>query len=1322
VEVPSSNVADAALWRGIVDHSPQGIITATTTGEIQFWNAAALKICNLESVEVAPRALPEFAARFEFRNVNGEPLMAQVSPWAALLRGETVVDTVLQLHRLADQQTLTVRCRGAVQPSSAMAPLLVLYLYCLTEETLAVAGLTRTAEFLRAVADETTDALYVKDLEGRYLYLNQAAADFIGKPIRDVLGRPDDQVFEPESARAIREVDRAAMRRGASFTMEECVTAAGITRTFSSTKGPYRDQRGKVRGMLGISRDITEQKQLEAFLARRNVLLEKITGGATISEVLETLCELIEEQAPGTCATFMATSADGRHLKFVAGGRLPAGFRSVVDRIPIAANAGSCGSAAYYRRPVVVTDIANDPLWDDYREPALQHGLRACFSVPVLSLKDADGETDVLGTFAVYSHEVTAGSRILHDVMQQVAKIAGISLTQFRTNQAIRDSESRLELALMASGTGVWEWNLQTDQIYWSPECYRILDVDEFQGTLGDIERLVHPDDLPLCRDAVSVAIQEHRQLSLEFRVRVKAGIWRWMKNVARAEYDGNGQPLRVVGTISDVTDSRLAEDELRNSEARLRATLDSMIEGCQIIGFDWCYKYMNASAARHSRTTVEAVLGRKMLEVYPGLEGTDVFAAMVRVMESQKATELECEFTFEDGYKGAYEVAIVPCVEGILVLTYDITERRKAEHEKSLNQMRLALAQQLARLGNWYWEPAKDIVWWSPETYEIFGMPGDFVPTYGNFLGILHPDDREMVRRQIQLILDGKDNFSYDARVCRPDGKTVWFHSLGRALRDERGRLVRVEGTDQDITERKLMEEQLRQERDRFAMIVTTAPGVIHSYRQTRDGRSSFPFASPRIVDILGLTPEQLVDNFDSISRLFHPDDVPEIMRRIDESIRTMSPWYSEFRIRHPQRGEIWVEAHSAPVAESDGSITWHGHFLDITYRKELESQLRHAQKMEAVGRLAGGIAHDFNNLLTVVVGATELLLAQSPAAHPFRKNLEAISGAADRAANLTKQLLTFSRRQVVMPQVLDPNQAIRQAEQLLRRVLDTNIGLEFVLADDARHIKMDAGQLDQVLMNLAINAQDAMPQGGRLRISTRVTTSRRPGMMLASGAGTDEFVEIEIQDNGTGIDAAVLPRIFEPFFTTKDVGKGTGLGLAVVHGIVEQSGGQISVESEVDVGTSFFIQFPRIRAASALPAKPASTPPASNQRKETILIVDDEPGVRQVIRFALVRQGYEVLDADGPAAALALVERFQHPIHALVTDIVMPSMNGHELARRLRKRCPGLRVLFISGHPLEVLGGAEPSNSEEDFLLKPFNSAALVSSVSQLLNPTSL
>ena len=511
---------------------------------------------------------------------------------------------------------------------------------------------------------------------------------------------------------------------------------------------------------------------------------------------------------------------------------------------------------------------------------------------------------------------------------------------------------------------------------------------------------------------------------------------------------------------------------------------------------------------------------------------------------------------------------------------------------------------------------------------------------------------------------------------------------------------------------ERVAAEAALRANEQRFRALVEHSWDAIALFGP--DG--AILYGSPATTRILGYDLEEFVGR--NAVDLVHPDDRDAVVGRLTETMTHPGARVEVVaRVRHKDGSWRYLEGVFTNLLDDPSVNAIVNNYRDATERRSLEQQVIQAQKMEAVGRLAGGVAHDFNNILTAIGGHTDLLLADLAPDDPRRLDVDEIHRAADRAAALTQQLLAFSRRQVLQPKVLDLNALVQNVENLLRRLIGEDVILAAVLAPDAGRVRADPGQIEQVIVNLAVNARDAMPGGGRLTIETRNVELDADYAAEHPAVVPGPYVSIAVSDTGTGMTTEVQAHMFEPFFTTKEVGKGTGLGLATVYGIVKQSGGSIWVYSELGHGTTFKVYLPRVDDPADLLTKAVPTDAASLRGTETILLVEDEPAVRAVARQVLTRQGYTVLEAPDGQAALAMVDATGPSIDLVLTDLVMPGMGGRNLADNLVRRFPDLRVLYMSGYTDDAIVRHGMLESGHAYLQKPFRPEALVHKIWEVL-----
>jgi PAS domain S-box-containing protein len=474
--------------------------------------------------------------------------------------------------------------------------------------------------------------------------------------------------------------------------------------------------------------------------------------------------------------------------------------------------------------------------------------------------------------------------------------------------------------------------------------------------------------------------------------------------------------------------------------------------------------------------------------------------------------------------------------------------------------------------------------------------------------------------------------------------------------------------------------------------------------------------YVSPQIGSILGYSVEEWLGSSREWMRHVHPED-HALVEAAEAASKRGEPFQAEFRMIRKDGRVIWVSDTGVVVRDSQGHALMEGIIVDISERKQLEVQLQQSRRMEAVGRLAGGIAHDFNNLLTIIKGYTELALNRAGIRAELRPDIERIEDAAERAAALVRQLLAFSRRQVLQPKNLDLNNIVLGLDKLLRRLMGADIEMKTLVGEDVGTVKADPGQVEQVIMNLVVNARDAMPNGGRLTIETANveldSTYARDHATVRPG----RYVMLAVTDTGVGMDAETVAHIFEPFYTTKGGASGTGLGLATVYGIVKQSGGYIWVYSEPGQGSSFKVYLPRVDASAETP-QAARKQTRARKGTETILLVEDEPAVRELTRMVLAAQGYSVVEAQDAEDAERLSENHGTQIHLLLTDVVMPGVSGPELARRITARHPKMRVLYMSGYTHNVIAGGGTLETGIVFLQKPFTPAGLAEKVRDVLD----
>lgn len=643
------------------------------------------------------------------------------------------------------------------------------------------------------------------------------------------------------------------------------------------------------------------------------------------------------------------------------------------------------------------------------------------------------------------------------------------------------------------------------------------------------------------------------------------------------------------------------------------------------------------------------------------------------------------------------------------VVAHLDISVRRVMERD--LRQSELQFRELASHLHQALWVldvKGDKILYVSPGYERIWGRSCQSLmdnPT--SFMEGIHPLDQEMMLRERASMYE-TGQIDVEFRVQRPDGSVRWVWFRGYAVRDERGEAIRFVGIMEDIAERKVSQgDQARLaaivEFSDDAIVSTDPEGIVITWNEGAER-------------LYGYDAEEIIGR--NLRLVYAPGSYAEYLHIRESTGKGESiPSYDTTRLRKDGR-VIDVRVSVSPIMVKDGSIVGSSTIAhDITKVKQLEEQFRQAHKMEAVGRLAAGVAHDFNNLLTVINGYSELLISRLPHTDPSRDLLVEINNAGERAGGLTRQLLTFSRQQVIEPVVLNLNTVVQDTERMLRRLIGEDIILTTVLDPLLKPVRVDPGQLQQVLMNLAVNARDAMPRGGTIRIETHPFTLDSAYERSHPSAVPGEYSMLALTDTGTGMDEATRARIFEPFFSTKEAGKGTGLGLAVVHGIVQQSGGYVEAYSELGHGSTFKLYFPL--ASEALLAEQVSSRPLDMPTgTETILLVEDDAAVRALSRHILESCGYGVIEAADGLEAIAVARDHDRIIHLAVSDVVMPHLGGRQLAEQLQLTRPGLKLLFLSGYTDDAVVRHGILEADVAFLQKPFTPIALAQKVRDVLD----
>ena len=769
-------------------------------------------------------------------------------------------------------------------------------------------------------------------------------------------------------------------------------------------------------------------------------------------------------------------------------------------------------------------------------------------------------------------------------------------------DEQVTEGVHRLSRAQRAARAGLWDLDLASGHLDWSPELYELLGIDSTVAPSFDAwAALTHPDDRADASARIVAAVAAGSPMRVEFRLLRPAGETRWIQVLGNLVDDADGQPLKMAGICIDITERKLVEQSLEASTAFSRQVIESAREGIVVYGPDLRFQAWNPAMEHLSGRSAPEVLGRRPDEVLPPAAAAEIIGRLERVFAGEIPDPIEMPFQVGDRPAWATDTVGPLCdasgqIIGAIATVQDITSRKAAEQLTAEQAFVFRESQRVASIGS-YRTDFTTGTWRSSEVLDqLFGIDESYHRSVEGWLDIVHPDDRDSMASYLQTeVIEGRQPFNREYRITRVnDGETRWVSGLGEVAFDVDGRPLTMIGTIADITDRK----------------------------------------------------------------------------RADED------------------------------------------------NEQLQLQLQQAQRMEALGRLAGGVAHDFNNMLGAILGYAELALGVVADTDPVHADLVEIRKAATRSAALTRQLLAFARRQSAAPRVIDLNATVESMLSMLRRLIGVDVPLAWHPGDGVGAVYIDPSQVDQVLTNLCVNARDAIDGAGVITIETRAARYDDAWCAEHPGYVPGEYSVLAVADTGGGMDGTTLSKIFEPFFTTKDVGVGTGLGLAMVHGIVTQNEGFIQVTSAPGEGTTFEIH---LRRHPGVPADldAVAGPAAAHHGGGAVLLVEDEPALLAMTRTMLERLGYDVTAAGTPEEAIRLAEQRAGPIDLLVTDVVMPVMNGRDLARRLRDQHPDLRVLFMSGYPSNILARDGVMGENVAFLQKPFSLQALAAAARAALEP---
>ncbi|MFA4901340.1 MAG: PAS domain S-box protein [Desulfobaccales bacterium] len=1265
------------LFQTVLEQMPAGVIIAEPSGRIiltnrraeTIWKQAPDSLGDLEHFKQIPRSYPD-----------GRSCPPDDLPLGrALNLGETVVDEEYLLQRGEGVNVRAVHLNVNATPVRDRDGSIIAAVATYTDITArkqAQADLRQSEERYRSLVELSPDAIVVH-AKGRIVFVNLAAVQLFGAVVRsDLVGQSVMDRFHPESRAAVQ--DRVKQIRAGA-------TVGPLEEKILRLDGEFVEVEGIGSAIMyqgrpavqSILRDITERKRVREALRAANAKLQALIEASPLAIV-----HLDRE------GTIQGVNSAAELIFGWRGGELQGRPLPIVPE-------GKQGES----REIIRHVLQGEPFTGEEVRARRKDGAWIDVSLSVAPIYNGNGEvTGIVGL----AEDITARKQAEAALAKSRAEFEAIFIS---ISDAIifADSERRIVLANPAVKT----------VFGYEPE--------ELIGKSTE-ELYVDRADFEAVREKYFFTGEPVKPARFEITYRRKNGTQFSAESLAGQVTDGQGNLLGAVGIHRDITARKVADAALKESQRHTSMLADFLENSSQ----PFAVAFLNGRMGMFNEAFLQLLgYGQKELsrlnwqkDLTPPEWLEKETAKINELQRTGQAVRYEKEYLRKDGSRVPVELFVHVRREGdgqpiYYAFVTDITARKKAE--AALEQERQRLYSLLDALPAFVSLHGEDhtLRFANRRLREAFGE------TAGKFCYELFYNQQAPCEGcPATSVIDTQTAFEWERTTG--DGRTLQIFQY--PFRDTDGTPC-ILTLAMDISARKQTEDALKESEERFRQLTENIDDAI---MLASGDWKRVHYISPAYERIWGRSRASLYEAPRSWLEGVAPEDLGEVKAALK---KRMAGDFSEkkfphFRVRRPDGAVRWIAARFFPIRNEAGkTYRIAGIAADITERKEVEAvlrwreeHLRQTAKMEAVGRLAGGVAHDFNNLLTVISGYGELLLADLQEAEQGRQQVQAILKAADQASAVTRQLLAFSRKQVLQPQIIDLNVLISNLMEMFSRLVDENIKISTVLGPELGTVKADPNHMEQVCMNLVLNALDAMPQGGHLSIETKNVQVDFNDARRHPEITPGNYVVVVVRDTGIGMSRKVLSHIFEPFFTTKEKDKGTGLGLSMAYGIIKQSGGYILVESSPGKGSSFRIFLPRAARARK---RVVSAPPylSNGQGTGTILLVEDEEGVRHVVHRMLTLKGYSVLTAKDGLEALQIGRDHADPIHLLLTDVAMPVMGGRELAEHLVPVHPEMRILFMSGHTEDGVVTRGVKESVINFIQKPFRAEQLLSKVRELL-----
>jgi len=1130
--------------------------------------------------------------------------------------------------------------------------------------------------YLASIVESSNDAIIGKSLDGIIVSWNAGAERVYGHSAAEIVGHSISVLVPPDRLDEVPQIIEK-VKRGERVDHFETVRMKkdGELVDVSLTISPIRDAAGRIIGASTIARDITARKRTEEALRESEAELAAAQRIAHVGSWHWNVQTNIARWSDETIRIFGLTPGQREYQR-----------KSFLEMVH---------PADRMRVDQAMADALNGT-----REYDIEYRVQG-----------ADGTEKV----------IHAQAEVLKDEAGKPLCVQGVNFDiteRRRAEEALRESEELYRSVVNSVAEGIVLQDGAGRIVASNRSAERILGrtAEELKGQIAPEPSLqaIHEDGSPLPGENLPHMITLRTGKS-QSNVRIgfprPDGTLVWvLANSEPIFHARESAPYAVVTSFVDITEHKRAEDALIEERHLLHTLMDNLPDMIYFKDRESHFTRINKALAKGFGLSEPAqAMGKTDFDFFTPEHAQEFYNDEDKIIRTgQPMVGKEEKVAWPDGRVTWDSTTKMPLrdAKGNIVGTFgvsrDITDRKLAEADNA------RLAAIVNSSDDAIFSSPLDglIATWNAGAERMYSYKAEEIK--GKHFSILIPEDhRGELPANVERLSRGEALVHYEDEHVRKDGSKLQVLLTLSPIKDAAGAVTGISAIARDITLRKRAEaEHLRLvtaiEQSAEGVMITSTTGDIE-------------YVNPAFTRITGYSREEVMGKNPRVLKSGEQD--PALYQQLWASILNGQAWHGELINRRKDGSLYTEEMNIAPVRNPGGEIT---HFIatkqDVTEHKQLEQQFLQAQKMEAVGRLAGGVAHDFNNLLTIINGYAALLSGQTSTEDPRRARLEEILMAGERAASLTRQLLAFSRRQVLDPRVLNLNSVLADIEKMLRRLIGEDVELVTTLKPDLGRVKVDAGQIEQVIMNLAVNARDAMPEGGKLLIETSNVEIDENYARSHANMIPGKYVMMAVSDTGCGMDLGTQAHLFEPFFTTKEEGRGTGLGLATVYGIVKQSGGFIWVYSEPGHGSTFKIYFPFIE--EALPtAEPDEVPAELAKGSETVLVVEDEGGVRSLVCEVLASYGYKVLEASGAAQALQIAEQHTEPIHLLLTDVVMPQTGGKELVRRLCALHAETKVLYMSGYTDDAIVRRGILEGGMPFLQKPFAATALLVKIREVL-----